>query len=581
MIVCAAGEVRATLAVHAEPGQGIGLLQILRERLRGRLNILAALADNLGMAKSDRTAPSDGALTPKMVRLAQRLLENAAPRPPDARRVDAPSKSWLLPNKSLRTLLIERSLRHLSNTTATSTTAAAAKSLAPVLPPVFAPTVAQSTATETSEGAQGVFDLARPIPGTVSLSEVLSQLPDTSEGRDAVRQVLEELTERTGLEVPEPILEAALDNPVLLQRALEVTPKAMSEALRTVNGKLSPNPDSAQATKRVLPKHFDFSTFASLKIERPPTKLTPIVGSLLIGDLPSRISTWELKHNIVFAEVFDRLAKNDPARPAENFSVTFAGKTHTDVTSFAQGLAVEGYDVVIEFDARISNFLRLKVPDPRKPGAYLDVPATVMVKTGVRDANGHEAVVPAGHSEMRVSIRPGDRTIGVGFSADLRFFQGMSGIGFFPQNVVADPPWLGRLHHTGMPLVGEQAMKSLSLAGTLTKLIERAASRDGLRNNGYGITGVCNDSVAVVQQAVLGQVDQYPLLMEDGALDEELARHAGQRDYELLAAAIRSSPTDIWPDASVKRRALASIPWKRGEDVFASTARARAILERA
>mgnify|MGYP000582460512 CR=1 FL=1 len=61
-----------------------------------------------------------------------------------------------------------------------------------------------------------------------------------------------------------------------------------------------------------------------------------------------------------------------------------------------------------------------------------------------------------------------------------------------------------------------------ALAGAFTDVVEDAAKRLNLYADGYGITGVCNDSVAVVQQAVTGNASQYPLLMNDDERAEAL-----------------------------------------------------------
>ena len=102
--------------------------------------------------------------------------------------------------------------------------------------------------------------------------------------------------------------------------------------------------------------------------------------------------------------------------------------------------------------------------------------------------------------------------------------------------------------------------------------------------DGYGVTGVCNDSVAVIQQATMGRADQYPLFMHDEVLFGELKKRLAESDlrddptYATLRKAIHALPSDVQPNGSLRARALKSIPWTEGTEPFDSTIAARKIL---
>jgi hypothetical protein len=139
---------------------------------------------------------------------------------------------------------------------------------------------------------------------------------------------------------------------------------------------------------------------------------------------------------------------------------------------------------------------------------------------------------------------------------------------------------------TTATLSGDQASKALSLAGTYTDLINTTAKKANLYADGYGVTGVCNDSVAVIEQAVTGHATQYPLLMKDsvlmGTIKQHLtdADHSDDANYRDLKAAIIALPSDTSVNGSTKRRALASMPWAAGFEPFASSEDARRILSK-
>jgi hypothetical protein len=122
------------------------------------------------------------------------------------------------------------------------------------------------------------------------------------------------------------------------------------------------------------------------------------------------------------------------------------------------------------------------------------------------------------------------------------------------------------------------------LAGLLGDVINDSAADQHLAMGGYGVTGVCNDSIAVLQQALAGRVTAYPLLERDETLAQELGKHiaAGGPDadaFRTLAASLAAVPNDMTPNASARERALASLPWAPGEEPFQSAVDARAILE--
>jgi hypothetical protein len=95
---------------------------------------------------------------------------------------------------------------------------------------------------------------------------------------------------------------------------------------------------------------------------------------------------------------------------------------------------------------------------------------------------------------------------------------------------------------------------------------------------------VCNDSVAIIQQAMTGSVTGYPLFMRDDVLLPEIAlrmkdkNHKDDAALQTLTAAIKAVPNDDVANGSQKARALASIPWTPGNEPFTSVQDARTIL---
>lgn len=421
-------------------------------------------------------------------------------------------------------------------------------------------------------------------PDAVPLPTVLAAVGQSPQGQAALGKILDDVKAKTGIEVPSEMRAAVLSNPAALTKAMEVTPGQMSGGIVALNaayqsGKIK----KGEPAKQLLPQKFDLSKMDDVDAPRPKSEMKELAPGLFQGDLPSTTSDGQIKRNRVMAEVFGRLSNNASLPADQQFSVTHNGKEFKTLDSFAKQLAADGYEVNISFDQRIANFSNLKTAVPgSNPPQFLDVPAPLMVKTGIKDGLGKEAVVPAVHSEMVINIKAGPNAKGPKFDADLKFYQGVSGTGFFPCNVHADPSWCGRVSHS--QLSGDKALEAISVAGAFTDVVNTTAKAKNLYADGYGITGVCNDSVAVVQQAVTGRADAYPLLMKDeilyGALKERLndANKADDPAYKSIRKAMRELPSDVRKNDSQARRALASLPWAAGKEPFVSSEEARRIL---
>ncbi|MBL8919480.1 MAG: hypothetical protein JNJ54_11505 [Myxococcaceae bacterium] len=435
-----------------------------------------------------------------------------------------------------------------------------------------------------NQGASPYQLIPGRYPTTVGLPQVLQALASSPQGGAAATKLLEKLQQQTGIALPPTVIAAVKANPAALTNALEVTPAQMQSGIGALNqayraGKVK-NPEPR---KDLLPQKFDLSTIDSLDLPRPKSELKELAPGLFTGDVASTASDAQVKQNRVMSEVFQRLARNPTAAADQKFEVTFNGKAYSRMEDFLGALDKAGYDVSVRFDSRVANFAALKTAVPgTNPPQLVDVPAPLMVKTGIKDGSGKEAVVPAAHSEMMVFIKAGPNAQGPKLDATTRYYQGTSGTGFFPADVHAEPEWLGRA--SSPTLSGKDAMKAVKLAGAFTDVVEDAARRLDLYADGYGITGVCNDSVAVVQQAVTGNASQYPLLMNDDVLLGELKKRlsdgdrTGDATYRALKKAIIDLPSDTRPNPSAQRRALSSLPWTEGKEPFQSTVDARRIL---
>jgi hypothetical protein len=417
-------------------------------------------------------------------------------------------------------------------------------------------------------------------PDAVSLPAFLKGLAGTPEGQAAVTQIVGAYTEKTGIPVPESTVTAILAKPDRLIDLLAATPKQMSAGVDTANlaykqGKLKP----LAKPERKLPQSFSLTELDSAPFTKPQQALKAIAPGLFVGTVPSELSETQVRRNSGLAEVFDRLAANAALPAEQRFTAKLGGQSYTSLEGLVAGLAAQGYEISATVEHRIANFAGLMTQKP--DGTIVDVPAPAMVRTGVKKGN-KEAVVPATHSELVIRVRPGANAPSGAIDGEIKFYQGISGTGFFPVGLERTPPWCGR--RVADTFSGAKAKDAVLLAGTLSQVINAVADEKQLAIGGYGATGVCNDSVAVVQKALTGRTTAYPLLMRDALLADEVKQRKTDGDTSddarlgRLEQAIRETPSDAVGHTNGRRRALASLPWSPGQEPFESTVTARELL---
>jgi hypothetical protein len=421
------------------------------------------------------------------------------------------------------------------------------------------------------------------VPDAVSLPLVLKQMAGSPAGEQTVRGLAAQLEAQAGIKVPEAMIAAVLAKPERVTELLVLTPTQMQQGLQGLNAAHRAGQVPATAPRAYqLPSVVDMLTPEKYPVKRPAGDLKELAPGLLRGEVPSDLSDARAAQNIRMAEVLDRLSNNAGAPANERFTAKLGNREFTRVDTFLKALTQMGYQVDAVLTHRVADFAGLKTRAP--DGSLLDVPASMLVRTGVKDAQGREAVVPTVHSEIVYRVRAGtDPAPSVpGLDADVKWYQGVPHTGFFPADLMRKSTWTGTVQTEHWE--GAKALQAAQLSSLLSDVIRDSASAAGLLMSGYGITGVCNDSVAVVQQAVAGRSTAYPLLMQDATLSGEIQKRLTDKDkrddpaYRTLSKAMADTPSDATANSSSRARALASIPWAAGAEPFGSTEQARATL---
>ena len=424
-----------------------------------------------------------------------------------------------------------------------------------------------------------VFGLQPGTKGAVPFSRVLRDAGKAA--RPLVDKVLGDFQAQTGIKVPPAMVNAALAKPERLLNILQVTPAQLSAGTDAMNlaHKAGHLPDM-KAAPRILADLFDFSKIDQQAYSRPENALAEAAPLLYRGHVPSDLSDAQAKMNTITAEVFDKLSGNRELDRSDRFEVKYGDSTFTRLDTFLDALREDGHDVKVSVEHRIANFADLSTKLPN--GDMVDVPAPLMVKTGIIDDEGREAVVPAVHSDLIINISSSDDSQHGKIDAKVKWYQGIPSTGFFPADIARSPDWLGGQEVNVFE--GDDAQKAIELAGMFSDVVNRVSDEAGFLASGYGMTGVCNDSVAVIQQAITGKATGYPLIMRDETIKphlEGLLNDKSTRDDPLvrdLLSAIDALPSDVEDNDSWRERAVASLPYAAGEEVLMSTGHARETL---
>ncbi|MBL9039842.1 MAG: hypothetical protein JNG84_15095 [Archangium sp.] len=446
--------------------------------------------------------------------------------------------------------------------------------------------VAAAFGIGSKTAAPSSLDLLYQSKDLVSLPQVLMSLGPNLRGSAAMEMVLQQLMQRTGVRPPPDVVAAALSDPSALAKALEVTPEQLHLGVQATTtafrqGKVR----LPELAPKLLPLKYDFVDWRNVRTPDRTPVLKELSPGLFSHERPTALSEDEVRANRVIAEIFQRLSLNPGLSIAKKFELTFLRKQFLRFDDFLYALRDDGYEITVSFEsiaAQLIPRLRAAIPGTL-PAKLVDVPVPLMVKTGLTDTFGRSAVVPASVGEMVVRIISGPASKGPPIEAQMRFCSTTEGTGFHPSNVVLEPQWTTRTLFA--TLTGERALKALKLAALLNEFSAICIRELNLFGDGFGLSGLFSDAVALLQYGATGGAPLFPLLVSDNMLLREVASHIDKSEkkadpyYRLLRAALREVPSDVRANPSMKQRLQESLRWEAGHELFATTATARTVLK--
>lgn len=179
---------------------------------------------------------------------------------------------------------------------------------------------------------------------------------------------------------------------------------------------------------------------------------------------------------------------------------------------FIQALIDSGHEVKVVPSSHATTFgigMCVKEMD----GSWTTVPLAVFLESGYEDRNGQMAPVMLPHSALDMHVSgpiAGERGDGTPSQLALGHFIGIDGYCGWYTNANPEVPFREAVYANEY-LQGKDAIRAARVAGLVANVLNGLATQLDLPFGGYGLTAVCNDSAAVVQQVLYNENTIYPL----------------------------------------------------------------------
>lgn len=348
-----------------------------------------------------------------------------------------------------------------------------------------------------------------------------------------------------GLLTPALLAALADDLPHLLPPTREGSPTALDLWLSRDQPPLPQQLDPLLA----LPAE-SATTRQSEPVPPPPTP-SELSGGLLWQNagLAFAQSAAERQRNSLMARVLNRLGANRLGGEAWSLE----GSTNS--CALVSQLQQRGWQARARWRSSIASFgLGASLPNPA--GGWTQIPIALPIRTGLLDDSGEEVQALLPHSCLELELSRQKEQI------RLQFYQGTEGLCGWEGLNDLHRPWQndrqnGTVRYFGEPLVGERLLQALDLCELVALIHNLEASERQLFHGGYGSLGFCIDSSALLQQAMEGRCQLFPVLL-GGIWRERLLRRAGQLPPQACGASLeryRQALEQLPHDASLHSEA--------------------------
>jgi hypothetical protein len=293
--------------------------------------------------------------------------------------------------------------------------------------------------------------------------------------------------------------EPLLPNPFLVSEHFKKALRGMEKLIEQKDGEYDPHsrtmPDSEPVNEKLFPGlHFGW------------------------GDALDSHTKREVVRNRLMCCLLNRLGFNyyrDEQGSGNHFVIkmTEKGKPIIRPEEFVQCLLDSGHSFVACSKQHITSFgIGLSIKE--KDGSWSSIPLALFYQTGYADENGKEVHASCPHGGMELNISGpliGTDKTGNPNHCSLANFMAIDGLCGWHSNHYTDVPWLEYVQ-AGKEYRGKAALDVVRMEGLLSVVLNATGTELELPFGGYGLTGVCNDSAALLDQVLEGTTNLQPLV---------------------------------------------------------------------
>lgn len=227
----------------------------------------------------------------------------------------------------------------------------------------------------------------------------------------------------------------------------------------------------------------------------------------------------EIIRNRLFCVLFNKLSYNfykKEQKQPDLFVVKMTPETDEAMWTpqdFLQALLDGGHQIEMCPRTNITSFgLALCVKE--KDGSFSNVPLGIFLRSGYEESDSRPVyyILPHGGMDLRISgPLVGKDATGKDRNCNIQFFVSVEGMTGWHSDHNAEVPWLKKISSTDV-YTTDQALRAMKIGGILAVTWNAVATEMKVPFGGYGLAGVCTDSAAILDFAIRGETNLFPLV---------------------------------------------------------------------
>lgn len=234
------------------------------------------------------------------------------------------------------------------------------------------------------------------------------------------------------------------------------------------------------------------------------------------GDAVSTHTKREILRNRLLAVLLNRLGYNyflvEQRSLDTTFKVSLNGKLIVHPCELIQGLISCGHKVAVCPRATVTTF-GMAMCIKENDDSWTNVPLGCFLQTGYEDNKKQPAYCYLPHGGIDLDIEGplvGVDAMGAPNRCNIQHYMAIEGMCGWHSNHNVDVPWIQPIN-CGKEMTGDKARQAVRMAGLGAVVVNAVGTELELPFGGYGLTGVCNDTSALLDQALSGETSVYPL----------------------------------------------------------------------